>query len=85
MQIYVVSREDKNTLRLGLKDASTTIIEPIIQELNKDGNVVYARYIVDHPDLDDPYLEVRVSKGTPESALKKAAKAVGEYFSAIDE
>ena len=84
MQIYVVSREGK-TLRLGLKNHSTTIIEPLIQELNQNEDVEYCRYIGDHPDLDDPYLEVRVRNGTPEEALKKASAAVGEYFSSISE
>ena len=40
MQIYVVSREGK-TLRLGLKNHSTTIIEPLIQELNQNEDVEY--------------------------------------------
>lgn len=84
MQIYVVSREE-NTLRLGLKNHNTTIIEPLIQELNQDAAVEYCRYIVDHPDLDDPYLEVKVRSGTPEEALKRAAAAVGDYFSSVSE
>ncbi len=84
MQIYVVSREG-NTLRLGLKNHSTTIIEPIIGELNADDAVEYCRYIVDHPDLDDPYLEIRVRSGTPEEALKRASAAVGDYFSSVSE
>lgn len=84
MQIYVVSREG-NTLRLGLKNHNTTIIEPIIQKLNQDATVEYCRYIVDHPDLDDPCLEVRVRSGTPEEALKRAAASVGDYFSSISE
>lgn len=79
MKAYVVERSDK-TIRIGLKDASTTIIEPVIDELNRDSNVVFARYIIDHPDLDDPVLEVRVAEGKPEDAIKKASQAVGDYF-----
>ena len=78
MQIYVVSREGK-TLRLGLKNHSTTIIEPLIQELNQNEDVEYCRYIVDHPDLDDPYLEVRVRNGTPEEANQNFTIYYGKW------
>ncbi len=84
MRAYVVEETD-GFLRLGLKDPSTTIIEPIIQELNADGNVVFARYIEEHPYLDDPFFEVRVSKGSPRDAIKKASKSVSKYFSAVTE
>ena len=84
MHAYVVEENDR-LLRLGLKDASTTIIEPIIQELNADKNVAFARYIEEHPYLTDPFLEVEVTKGSPRDAVKKASKAVGEYFSSISE
>lgn len=79
MKAYVAERSE-NTVRIGLKDTSTTIIEPIIDELNRDSNVVFARYIIDHPDLDDPIIEVKVAKGEPEDAVKKAAEAVADYF-----
>ncbi len=80
MQISVVN-ESENTVRLQLKDVDTTIIEEIIDELNKDPSVDYARYIVDHPDLTDRMLEVQVNKGTPKEAIKHAAENVSMYFS----
>jgi len=83
MQIYVVEKADKN-IRLGLKDASTTIVEPLIQALDNDVDVEFARYIEDHPDLTDPVIEVQVKKGTPEEAIKRAAGTVEQYFSAIE-
>ena len=79
MQIYVLKKED-NVVRFGLKDANSTIIEPVIEALNQDKDVVFARYIVDHPDLDDPILEVKVSAGTPEEAVKRAAESVKKIF-----
>lgn len=84
MQITVVNETD-DTARLALKDVNTTVIEAIIDGLNKDANVVYARYIVDHPDLTDPMLEVKVVKGTVKEAIQRAAKAFRTYFDAIDE
>ncbi|MBE6526612.1 MAG: DNA-directed RNA polymerase subunit L [Thermoplasmata archaeon] len=82
MQIYVLKKEE-NVVRFGLKEPNSTIIEPIIEALNQDKNVVFARYIVDHPDLDDHVLEVKVSAGTPEEAVKKAAESVKQIFAGL--
>ena len=79
MQIYIL-KDDGKTARFGLRDSDSTIVEPIIEFLNKDKGVVFARYIVDHPDLTDPVLEVKVSSGSPRDAVKKAAAAVGDVF-----
>lgn len=84
MQITVVN-ENENIVRLSLKDVSTTIIEAVIDGLNRDPQVVYARYIVDHPDLTDPMLEVKVNGGTAKEAIEKAAKKLEDYFSTVEE
>lgn len=84
MQITVVN-ENESTVRLALKDVSTTVIEAIIDGLNRDPAVVYARYVVDHPDLTDPMLEVKVSKGTAKEAIERSSKRLADYFSAIEE
>ena len=84
MQISVVN-ENENIVRLSLKDVDTTIIEEIIDGLNKDANVDYARYIVDHPDLTDRMLEVKVNNGKAKDAVLRAADRVIEYFSSVDE
>ena len=84
MQITVVN-QNENTARLSLKDVNTTIIEAVIDGLNNDTNVDYARYIVDHPDLTDPMLEVKVNKGTVKEALQRSCQAFKDYFKAIEE
>jgi len=84
MQITVVN-QNENTARLSLKDVNTTVIEAIIDGLNNDANVDYARYIIDHPDLTDPMLEIKVNKGTVKEALQKSCKAFKDYFKAIEE
>lgn len=84
MQITVVN-QNENTARLSLKDVNTTVIEAIIDGLNNDANVDYARYIIDHPDLTDPMLEIKVNKGTVKEALQRSCNAFKEYFKAIEE
>ncbi len=84
MQIYVMEKTE-DSLKLGLKDASTTVVEPIIDELNRDPKVDFVRYIVDHPDLTDPMVELKVKKGTPAEAFQRACAAVNQYFSGLTE
>ena len=69
-------------------DTATDVLEPKSERtltfiINKDANVVYARYIVDHPDLTDPMLESKMAKGSYKDALLKASKAFEEYFKSI--
>ena len=82
MQIEV-QKEEGMTVWFVLRNASTTVVEPVIEELNKDKNVVFARYTVDHPDLTDPVLEVKVTAGTPQQAVKAAAERVKAVFAEI--
>lgn len=84
MQIKVVN-ETENITRFALVDVNTTIIEAVIDGLNKNANVDYARYIVDHPDLTDRMLEIKVNNGTVKEALLAAVKDFENYFSAIEE
>ena len=38
---------------------------------------------MDHPDLTDPMLEIKMAKGSYKDALLKASKAFEEYFTAV--
>jgi len=83
MQIYIM--DDKvETVRFGLKESDSTIIEPVIEELNKIPEVVYARYIVDHPDLLDHILEVKVNPGCdPKAILLQATQNLHGIYQSI--
>ena len=41
------------------------------------------RYVDKHPELDDRTLYVKVKKGNALDAIKKASKAVAEYYSGL--
>ncbi|MCQ2078479.1 MAG: DNA-directed RNA polymerase subunit L [archaeon] len=84
MQIKVVN-ETENITRFALVDVNTTIIEAVIDGLNRNKNVDYARYIVDHPDLTDRMLEIKVNNGTVKEALQAAVGDFKAYFSEINE
>jgi len=82
MDAYTVEKSDK-TILIGFKDYDPTVIEPLMKVLNEDKNVALVRYIDIHPELSDVMLFIEVSKGKPEEAVKKAAKAVSAYFTAV--
>jgi DNA-directed RNA polymerase subunit L len=82
MHVYTVERTDK-TITLGFKEGSPTLIEPLIKALNDDKTVTLVRYIDSHPELSDVMLYISVSKGDPLNAVKKASKAVSDYFSTV--
>lgn len=78
MQTYAVSKTPKS-ITVGFKDLNLTLVAPLIEMLNSDKNVVTARFIDTHPELNDMEIFVEVSKGSPEDALKKALAKIIEY------
>ena len=84
MQTYIVERTD-DSVTLAFKDANLTLITPLMDELYRDDDVELVRYIDKHPELEDRRLYVRVKKGDPIEAIKKASGAVSEYYSTLKE
>ena len=73
MEISVVKKDDK-TLLLEFKDESFTLTNVLREFLFKDENVLEAADFQEHPLLENPKLWVKVEKGSPITALKKAAR-----------
>ncbi|MGI6471511.1 MAG: RpoL/Rpb11 RNA polymerase subunit family protein [Candidatus Methanomethylophilaceae archaeon] len=82
MKIYIVERTD-NSVSLGLKNADVTIIQPLIDMLYKNPDVVLVRYMEEHPELEDRILFVQVSKGDPLTIVKESADGLSEYFAEL--
>jgi DNA-directed RNA polymerase subunit L len=79
MEIELVEK-DKNSIRIRLIDADMTIINPLLHELDQDETIDEVNYQMGHPELDKPMLYIRVSKGKPQTALKRAAKSLSGQF-----
>ncbi|OGS56217.1 MAG: hypothetical protein A3K60_08710 [Euryarchaeota archaeon RBG_19FT_COMBO_56_21] len=79
MEFKLVEKK-KDMLKLEIADPDDTLIYPLIHELLQDKNVIEARYVTGHPQLDKPVLVVEVKEGKPQAALKKAAKALSNQF-----
>ena len=78
-----IAEKTKDSITVRIKDPNMTLITPILKKLSDDNNVSLLRYVETHPELEDAAIIVRTLKGDPEDALKKAAKAISEYFSGI--
>jgi len=79
MELKLVDK-GKNFLKIEISEADDTLLYPLISELLKDKNISEARYVTGHPQLDKPVIFVKVKKGRPQTALKKAAETLSDQF-----
>ena len=79
MQFKLLEKK-KDSIKVEVADADETLIYPLIHELMQDKNVLDARYVTGHPQLDKSTLTVEVKEGKPQAALKKAAKSLSNQF-----
>lgn len=79
MELQLLDK-DKDSIRVQVRDADMTLIQPLISELLSDEGVAEVKYITGHPELDIPVLYVKVKNGKPQTALKRASKALANEF-----
>jgi len=79
MELELVEK-DKNSIKVRFIDVDLTLITPLINELMDDEKVVDVDYWAGHPELDYPVLSVKVEKGKPQTALKRAAKNLSNQY-----
>jgi len=82
MKFELIEQTDK-TIKIGIKDADTTLITPIIERLNNNKDVKIVRFIETHPELDTPALYVEMRKGDAKAAIVAAANELSEYFASL--
>ena len=80
MQLQLIDRTE-NSIKIGLLDADTTILMPIIEKLNENKDVKIVRFINKHPELEDTGLYVEMRQGSPIDAIKAACDTLSDYFS----
>ena len=80
MDIYLADKTE-TSVTVRFKGTDTTLIIPLIDELNKNKDVKIVRFINKHPELEDTALYVEMKKGSPIDAIKQAADSVSAYFS----
>jgi len=75
MQLDVKSEKGKE-MQFVLKGEDHTFAKLLVDELLKDDSVEIAQYDIAHPLTGQPQFYMRMSKGVPRDALKKAAKSL---------
>jgi DNA-directed RNA polymerase subunit L len=86
MDLRVV-KEDEKTLIVETKGETVGFVNLLRDELWKDKAVSEAAYIKEHPYLSEPKVFVKAGRGSPRTALERAAtriedqaKEFGEEF-----
>lgn len=80
MKLSIKDKSEKEIF-IEMDIADMTLLHPLVEELVKDKNVDVAEYKIGHPELDKTILHVRTKTGKPETAIKKATKAIADSFS----
>lgn len=70
----------KTQARIEISEMDETLLYPLVDELMKDKDVSEAKYVSGHPQLDKPVIFVKVKKGKPQTAVKRAAAKISKEF-----
>jgi DNA-directed RNA polymerase subunit L len=70
----------KTTAKIEVSGMNETLLYPLVDELMRDKDVTEAKYITGHPQLDKPVIYVKVKKGKPQIAVKRAAAKISKEF-----
>ncbi len=79
MQLRLLEKQ-KDSLRVEVTNPDDTLIQPLLTALLKDEDVSDALYYSGHPQLDKPVLTIRTKRGSPQAALKRAAKDLADEY-----
>jgi DNA-directed RNA polymerase subunit L len=79
MQLRLLEKQ-KDSIRIEVANPDETLIQPLVATLLKDEDVADALYYSGHPQLDKPVLTVRTKKGSPQAALKRAARGLADEY-----
>lgn len=79
MELRLLEKK-KTYANIELTDVDETLLYPLVSELLRDKDVAEAKYMTGHPQLDKPVIFVKVKKGKPQTAVKRAAAKVSKEF-----
>jgi DNA-directed RNA polymerase subunit L len=84
MEIRRLAHTDKS-LDLEVIGEGETLLNTLKDKLLQDKNVEMATFILGHPELENPRIYLKVRRGKPEDALKKALKSLNKEYSELDD
>jgi DNA-directed RNA polymerase subunit L len=84
MELRKIVQNDKE-LELEVIGEGETLLQPLKEKLLQDKKVDLATFILGHPELENPRIFVRVKKGKPEDALKRALDSLISEYSEFED
>ncbi len=75
MELKALKKDDK-TLLLEVKGETFTLTNLVQDELWNDPNVLETTDIKEHPYLEEPKIWVKMERGNPVTAIKKACQRI---------
>jgi DNA-directed RNA polymerase subunit L len=79
MELRVVEKEH-DLLRVELPKGEETLLVPLVEALQREEKVVEARYLLGHPFLDRPTLQLRTRGEKPQQVLKRVLKDLTDLY-----
>jgi DNA-directed RNA polymerase subunit L len=76
----ILLESKKTSAKIEVSGMDETLLYPLVDELMMDKDVTEAKYVTGHPQLDNPVIYVKVKKGKPQTALKRAAMKISKEF-----
>jgi DNA-directed RNA polymerase subunit L len=70
----------KTQMRIEMSESDETIVFPLLNQLLNDKDVVDARYVPGHPELDKPQIFIKVKKGRPQTVFRRAARELSKEY-----
>jgi len=83
---FEVQEHSDRLLELQFTGERRTVPQALKERLLEDDQVETSTVLQDHPVLDEPQLVIRTAEGRrPETALKQAAKSLGEDYDELED
>lgn len=73
-----------DSLEIEVLGENETLLNALKVKLLADEGVELAEYIIEHPDLSNPKIYVRTTKGEPVNALKRALKSLQKDYKDLE-
>lgn len=83
MEIRVIESSG-DSLEIEVLGENETLLNALKVKLLDDEAVDLAEYIIEHPDLANPKVYIRMTKGEPVAALKRALKALQKDYKDLE-
>ncbi len=79
MDLRLIAK-DTQSIEIEVINENETLLAGLRNTLLHDEKVVFATYVLGHPLLEHPKVIVKVNEGKPQTALKRAAKALANDY-----